>query len=318
MNQIATIAKFRAIRLLWGAVLRETGLPATPVRVHGTTAWRSLTRRDPYVNLLRATVAAFAAGVGGADSLTVLPYTQALGLPDPFARRLARNTQLILLEEANVHRVPTPAAGAGAVEVQTEGLSAAAWDLFRAIERKGGLAAALTSGWWQSEIATVAARRAKDVATRREPLTRTSEFPLLGQDVPEVLAPTPAAAPAASDLALEPHRLAEPFEALRDAAEAAGAPVVFLATLGRSPRSRRGRPMRRTSSKPAALPPRCRRVSPPPKNWSRPSPAPARSSPACAARTSFMANRHDRRSRADGGGRDRVARRDGPESWKRR
>lgn len=232
VNQIATIAKFRAIRLLWGAVLRETGLPATPVRVHGTTAWRSLTRRDPYVNLLRSTVAAFAAGVGGADSLTVLPYTQALGLPDPFARRLARNTQLILLEEANVHRVADPSAGAGAVEVQTEGLAAAAWDLFRTIERKGGLAEALTSGWWQGEIATVAARRAKDVATRREPLTGTSEFPLLGQDVPEVLAPAPAAAPAASDLALVPHRLAEPFEALRDAAEAAGTPVVFLATLG--------------------------------------------------------------------------------------
>ncbi|MCP5978610.1 methylmalonyl-CoA mutase family protein, partial [Klebsiella pneumoniae] len=86
-----------------------------------TTAWRTLTRRDPYMNLLRGTIAAFAAGVGGADSITVLPFTQALGLPDPFARRLARNTQLILLEEANVHRVADPAAGAGAVEAQTEG-----------------------------------------------------------------------------------------------------------------------------------------------------------------------------------------------------
>lgn len=232
VNQIATIAKFRAIRLLWGAVLRETGLPTTPVRVHGTTAWRSLTRRDPYVNLLRATVAAFAAGVGGADSLTVLPYTQALGLPDAFARRLARNTQLILLEEANVHRVADPSAGAGAVEVQTEGLAAAAWDLFRAIERKGGLAEALASGWWQGEIATVAARRAKDVASRKEPLTGTSEFPLLGQEVPEVLAPAPAGKSPSAALALAPHRLAEPFEALRDAAEAAGTPAVFLAPLG--------------------------------------------------------------------------------------
>lgn len=232
VNQIATIAKFRAIRLLWGAVLRETGLPPTPVRVHGTTAWRSLTRRDPYVNLLRGTVAAFAAGVGGADSLTVLPYTQALGLPDPFARRLARNTQLILLEEANVHRVADPAAGAGAVEVQTDGLAAAAWDLFRAIERKGGMAEALATGWWQSEIAKVAARRETDVASRKEPLTGTSEFPILGQEVPDVLAPAPAAGAPASPLALVPQRLAEPFEALRDAAEAAGTPMVFLATLG--------------------------------------------------------------------------------------
>ncbi|OYX62686.1 MAG: hypothetical protein B7Y95_24790 [Rhizobiales bacterium 32-66-11] len=232
VNQIATIAKFRAIRLLWGAVLREAGLPASAVRVHATTAWRSLTRRDPFVNLLRTTVATFAAGVGGADSLAVLPFTQALGLPDPFARRLARNTQLILLEEANVHRVSDPAAGAGAVETQTDGLAAAAWDLFRAIERKGGLAEALSSGWWQGEIAAVAARRAKDVATRKEPLTGTSEFPLLGQAMPDVLAPVPAIEPPTSSTALVPHRLAEPFEALRDTAEAAGMPCVFLATLG--------------------------------------------------------------------------------------
>ncbi|MEW6121475.1 MAG: methylmalonyl-CoA mutase family protein [Pseudomonadota bacterium] len=233
VNQIATLAKFRAVRLLWAAVLREAGIAARPATVHATTAWRSLTRRDPYVNLLRATVAAFAAGVGGADSLTILPFTQALGLPDPFARRLARNTQLILLEEANVHRVADPSAGSGAVETQTQGLAAAAWDLFRAIERKGGMAEGLASGWWRSEIAEVAKRRAKDVATRREPLTGTSEFPLLGQEMPEVLAPVPVVETAPSDTALAPHRLAEPFEALRDAAEAAPVPPkVFLATLG--------------------------------------------------------------------------------------
>ncbi|WP_127090039.1 methylmalonyl-CoA mutase subunit beta [Aquabacter cavernae] len=233
VNQIATLAKFRAIRLLWGAVLREAGIPARPATVHATTAWRSLTRRDPYVNLLRSTVAAFAAGVGGADSLTVLPFTQALGLPDPFARRLARNTQLILLEEANLHRVADPSAGAGAVEVQTDGLAATAWELFRTIERKGGMAEVLGSGWWRSEIAEVAKRRAKDIATRKEPLTGTSEFPLLGQEAPEVLAPAPVVEPAPSDTALAPHRLAEPFEALRDAAEAAPTPPkVFLATLG--------------------------------------------------------------------------------------
>ncbi len=111
VNQTATVAKVRAIRLLWGAVLREPGISAGPLKVHATTAWRSLTRRDPYVNLLRGTIAAFAAGVGGADSLTVLPFTQALGLPDAQARRLARNTQLILLEESQLHRVADPGAG---------------------------------------------------------------------------------------------------------------------------------------------------------------------------------------------------------------
>jgi len=231
VNQIATIAKFRALRLLWGAVLREAGVAAEPVKIHATTAWRSLTRRDAHVNLLRGTIAAFSAGVGGADSITVLPFTQALGLPDPFARRLARNTQLVLLEESNLHKVSDPAAGAGAVEALTEGLAAQAWDLFRAIERQGGMAQVLSLGWWQGEIAGVRARRDRDVATRKEPITGTSEYPILTQAVPEVLAPAPAPA-VALDGALAPHRIAAPFEALRDAAEAAGSPSVFLATLG--------------------------------------------------------------------------------------
>lgn len=233
VNQTATIAKFRAIRLLWGAVLRECGLPATALRVHATTAWRSLTRRDPYVNLLRTTVAAFAAGVGGADSVTVLPFTQALGLPDAFARRLARNTQVMLIEESNVHRVADPAAGAGAVEAHTDGLAAKAWDLFRTIEGRGGLADVLSDRWLQGEIAEVKARRDKDVATRKAPITGTSEYPILAQAMPEVLEPLGAAPAPVADGALQPRRIAEPFEVLRDKAEAAAnAPKAFLATLG--------------------------------------------------------------------------------------
>lgn len=233
VNQTATIAKFRAIRLLWGAVLRECGLPETALKVHATTAWRSMTRRDPYVNLLRATVAAFAAGVGGADSVTVLPFTQALGLPDAFARRLARNTQVMLLEESNVHRVADPGAGAGAVEAHTDGLAARAWDLFRTIETRGGMADVLEDRWLKAEIAEVKARRDADVATRRAPITGTSEFPILVQQAPEVLAPLAPVAEPAADGALVPYRIAEPFEALRDTAEAAGtAPSVFLAALG--------------------------------------------------------------------------------------
>lgn len=233
VHQTATIAKFRAIRLLWGAVLRECGLKETALKVHATTAWRSLTRRDPYVNLLRTTVAAFAAGVGGADSVTVLPFTQALGLPDAFARRLARNTQVMLVEESNVHRVADPGAGAGAVEAHTDGLAEKAWDLFRAIEGRGGLAEVLSDRWLQGEIAGVKARRDKDVATRKAPITGTSEFPILVQEAPEVLAPLPAGPAPVADGALQPRRIAEAFEALRDKADAAAsAPKVFLATLG--------------------------------------------------------------------------------------
>ncbi|MFG1298635.1 methylmalonyl-CoA mutase family protein [Xanthobacter sp. V3C-3] len=233
VNQTATIAKFRAIRLLWAAVLRECGLPETALKLHGTTAWRSLTRRDPYVNLLRTTVAAFAAGVGGADSVTVLPFTQALGLPDAFARRLARNTQVMLLEESNVHRVADPAAGAGAMEAHTDGLAAKAWDLFRTIEKRGGMADVLEDRWFKAEIAEVKAKRDADVATRKAPITGTSEFPILVQEAPEVLAPLAPTPEPVADGALAPYRVSEAFEALRDAAEAAPKPpVVFLAALG--------------------------------------------------------------------------------------
>ncbi|MGQ3675593.1 methylmalonyl-CoA mutase family protein [Xanthobacter sp. TB0139] len=234
VNQIATIAKFRAMRLLWGAVLRETGLPETRLKLHGTTAWRSMTRRDPYVNLLRSTVAAFAAGVGGADSITVLPFTQTLGLPDAFARRLARNTQVMLIEESNVHRVADPGAGAGAIEDHTDGLASRAWDLFRHMEKRGGIAAVLEDRWLKANIAAVKEKREKDVATRKAPITGTSEFPILVQEMPEVLAPMPApTTDAVAEGALTPYRTAEPYEALRDKAEAAGTPpAMFLATLG--------------------------------------------------------------------------------------
>lgn len=239
VDQFGTQAKPRAFRQLWAALLEACGAAPVPVAIHMETAWRSLTRHDPHVNLLRGTLAAFAAGVGGADSLTVLPFTQALGLPDASARRLARNTQAILIEESNVHRVADPSAGAGAIEERTEKLAAAAWELFRQIEREGGMVESLASGDWQARLATARAARATDIATRRQPITGTSEFPLLGESVPAVLAPArraPAAAPAEGALLCERltgHRLAEPFERLRDAAAGVHpAPSVFLASLG--------------------------------------------------------------------------------------
>lgn len=237
VDQLGTQAKPRAFRLLWQAVLEACGLAPSPVAIHMETAWRALTRHDAQVNLLRGTIAAFAAGVGGADSVSVLPFTQALGLPDADARRLARNTQIILMEESNLHRVADPGAGAGAIEERTETLAAAAWDLFRAIEREGGMVESLTSGTWQRRVAAARQARAQEVATRRLPITGTSEFPLLTEGVPAVLAPArprPAAAPAEGALLCEPlvgERLSEPFERLRARAAATKASV-FLAGLG--------------------------------------------------------------------------------------
>jgi methylmalonyl-CoA mutase len=236
-DQFMTMAKFRALRKLWARVESAAGLAPQPAFVAAETAWRMMTRRDPYVNMLRVTIAAFAAGLGGADAVTVLPYTAAIGLPDAFARRVARNTQLILLEESNLARVADPAAGSGGIEDLTDQLCRTAWALFREIEKAGGAAAALAAGFIQDKVAAVRAAREKAVATRRDPLTGTSEFPNLPEHSVQVLAAAPRAATPASG-SLAPMRLAEPFEALRDASDAMLAkdgarPKVFLATLGR-------------------------------------------------------------------------------------
>lgn len=196
-DQFATIAKLRALRRLWARLAAECGAPDVRPHIHAETSWRMMTRFDPYTNVLRTTIAAFAAGVGGADSVSVLPFTQAVGLPDRFARRLARNTHSMLVEESHVDHVVDPAAGSGGVEARTEALAAKAWDLFRSIEAKGGLPEALASGWWQGEIAEK--RRRREIAVRRRALAivGTSEFPLLPDRAVEVLPIPDAPAPVA-------------------------------------------------------------------------------------------------------------------------
>jgi methylmalonyl-CoA mutase len=243
-DQFVTIAKFRALRRLFARVEEASGIAPAPIRVHAETAWRMATRRDPWNNLLRATLAAFGAAVGGADAVTVLPFTQALGTPDEFARRLARDTQLVLQDESHVDAVDDPASGAGGIEALTEALCERAWSQFQQIEAEGGLAASLAKGAFQARVAETAARRAQNVARARDKITGANEFPHIGEAPVAVLAPfdaarlaAPAPTGAATSPALRPHRIAEPFEALRDRSDAALAargsrPRVFLATLG--------------------------------------------------------------------------------------
>jgi methylmalonyl-CoA mutase len=125
------------------------------------------TRHDPWVNLLRTTVACFAAGVGGAEVVTVQPFDAALGLPDAFSRRIARNTQSLLIEEGSLARVLDPAGGSWYVEALTDELARAAWAWFTEIERAGGLAAALTSGLVRHRIAEAWSARAERLARPR-------------------------------------------------------------------------------------------------------------------------------------------------------
>lgn len=239
-DQFLTMAKFRSLRKLWARVEEVCGLAPQPAFIAAETAWRMMTKRDPYVNMLRVTIAAFAAGLGGANAITALPFTSALGLPDTFARRIARNTQLILLEESNLAKVADPAAGSGGIEDLTDKLCHESWKQFQEIEAAGGIAAALERGLIQSKVAQTRAERARAVATRKDPLTGTSEFPHLGElpvQVLDVMPQARQAVGAGSFTALPCIRLAEPYEALRDTSdrmlEATGSrPKVFLATLG--------------------------------------------------------------------------------------
>ncbi len=240
-DQFLTIAKFRAMRKLWARVEQACGLAAKPAYVSAETAWRMMTRRDPWVNMLRTTIAAFSAGLGGADAIAVLPYTVALGLPDRFARRIARNSQILLLEETNLARVDDPAAGSGGIEALTEQLCVAGWALFQKIEAAGGAAEALAAGLIQKKVAKVRAEREAAVARRQDAITGVSDFADLAETPVKVLdiKPTVAAlSPVTITFApLTRIRLAEPFEALRDESDrvfaASGArPRVFLANLG--------------------------------------------------------------------------------------
>jgi methylmalonyl-CoA mutase len=241
-DEFLTVAKMRALRILWARVEAACGLTAKPMRLHAETAWRTATRRDPWVNLLRATTATFSAGIGGADSVTVLPFTAALGLPDAFARGLARNTQTILLEESNLWRSADAAAGAGGFEALTDALCDTAWEAFQELEREGGIVASLARGALQGRIAAARAERERNVSRRKDPITGTSEFPDLRETPVSVLMPAPRRRELAQpgERACEPlpsRRLAEPFEALRDRSDyiveqTGSRRKVFLANLG--------------------------------------------------------------------------------------
>ena len=222
-EQFPTIAKLRAARRLWSRVaeLSDATPEAAGQRQHAVTSRPMMSKYDPWVNMLRTTVAAFAAGVGGADAVTVLPFDAALGAPDAFARRIARNTSSLLISESHVAKVADPAGGSYAVEKLTDDLARAAWAELGRIEEAGGILAALDDGSLRARIDEVVAVRDDQVAHRTRPLTGVSEFPHLGETLPER---TPAARRPTGV-----RRYGAAFEALRD--EPAARPV-FLATMG--------------------------------------------------------------------------------------
>jgi methylmalonyl-CoA mutase len=221
-DQFMTIAKMRAARQLWARVAEVAGKPdGGAATVHAETSLPMMTQRDPWVNMLRTTLAAFGAGVGGADTVLVGPFDTAIpgglpGIASGFSRRIARNTQLLLLEESHLGQVLDPAGGSWFVEDLTEQLAQHAWAQFQDIEAHGGFVAA--HSYLTDQIAEAAARRADDIAHRRVAITGVNEYPNLAE--PPLPQPVPAAAV---------QRYAGQFEALRDRSD------VYLARTGSRP-----------------------------------------------------------------------------------
>lgn len=222
-DQFMTIAKLRVARQLWARVAEVVGAAeGGAARIHAVSSLPMMTQRDPWVNMLRTTLAAFAAGVGGADTVQVHPFDVAIpdgldGTSASFARRIARNTQLLLLEESHIGQVLDPAGGSWFVEDLTAQLAEQAWAHFQDIEARGGFVAA--RDYIAAQIAEVAARRSDDVAHRRTAITGVNEFPNLDEQ------PLPQGS-SASSIA----RYAAGFEALRDRSDA------FLASTGARPK----------------------------------------------------------------------------------
>ncbi|MEZ4322147.1 MAG: methylmalonyl-CoA mutase family protein [Myxococcota bacterium] len=217
------IAKLRAQRRLWARIGEACSVDATASQT-AAPAWREATVRDPWVNILRTTTAAFAGIVGGAERVDTAPFAAG-----DEARRLARNTQLVLRDEAHLGRVADPAGGSLALEALTEALAHAAWSRFQDLEREGGIEAALRNGRVQREIAASRDRLVARVRTRKAPILGVSRYPSLTEDrlAPAAHPVRPVAAGPEID-PVRPVRLAEPYEALR---EREPAPVYF-ATLG--------------------------------------------------------------------------------------
>jgi methylmalonyl-CoA mutase len=240
IDEFSTIAKLRAARqLIWRvADACGAGNAAASVKLNCPTSYRMMAKRDPWTNILRTTIACAGAALGGADAIVVLPFTFALGKPDRFARRVARNIQIVCQEESHLGRVTDPAGGSWYVENLTEDMAKKAWEIFQNIEARGGMFEALASGYIQDMVGKTADERAKSVAAIRQQITGVNAFPLLGDDGvkvepwPQPPGFTASKQPSVSVAPLKPLRLGEAFEALRDAADAHGGFQVFIARMG--------------------------------------------------------------------------------------
>ncbi|UTW54104.1 methylmalonyl-CoA mutase family protein [Kordiimonas sp. SCSIO 12610] len=236
------IAKFRSARRLIASLLKACGVEGKTIPINAVSSLRMMTVKDPWVNILRATSACFAAGVGGADRISILPHDSLIGMSSRFARRIARNVQIILQEESSLAVVADPAAGSFAFETLTTDLSEKAWEYFQKIEKSGDVKSAIVNNTIQSDIEAEWQERMKNIAKRKDAITGVSEFPDIHEKPIDNTGDTPDFIEIVADAGEETtplpfHRLSESFEYLRSLSDAElestdKRPQIFLANLG--------------------------------------------------------------------------------------
>jgi methylmalonyl-CoA mutase len=177
-NFFMEVAKLRAARILWAKVVAEFGgnADSQKMRIHARTSSWTKTLYDPNVNMLRSTTEAFSGVLGGCDSMHISPLDEVARVPSDFTRRVARNAHTVLRDEAGLTRTIDPAGGSWYVENLTDTVARKGWDLFREVEKQGGMAKALHAGYPQEQVAAVSAERAKAYAQRRDVFVGTNMY----------------------------------------------------------------------------------------------------------------------------------------------
>ncbi len=243
-NYFMEIAKLRAGRLLWSKIVEAYGPEckcSAKMIVHSETNRFNKTVYDPYVNMLRTQTEAMSATLGGAHSVTVLPFNAIYEETTPFSERIARNQQILLKEESHFDKIADPSAGSYYIETLTESLADQAWELFLAVQEKGGFIAAFKEGFVQAEVKAMAADRDKKIAQRRENLLGTNQFPNFTENMKadfdgSLFEAVDLAEEGAEVETLKPYRGAQPFEALRYTTDMYSRenkrPLAFMLTMG--------------------------------------------------------------------------------------
>lgn len=235
------IAKLRAARMLWATIVKEyepISDDATLMHIHSVTGRWNKTLYDPYVNMLRTQTEAMSAVLGGAESITVEPFDTVFRSAGEFSERIARNQQLLLMEESHLDKVADPGAGSYYLEELTSMMAREAWKLFLEIESEGGFLKALQNGTIQKRIAAAAASRKEDAAKRREILLGTNQYPNFREaEAPEhdsaILFPVNTPEKDTEVTPIRPYRGGEEFEKLRLATEKAQhRPLAFMLAIG--------------------------------------------------------------------------------------